>query len=423
MCAVSQARAEPPAATPGAQKVTGVDVRLHIYNDLPEPVEQRIQASLMKVGRKALMGKPLDEAKRLKSSISQVMKKIFNEVLGGFKVLDLTVDISRQSSIDLYLEPLAPQVKTVRIEIIPQSGISDEWTGLFHKRIEGAEDEITEVLAGLPTGSAGWSLPLIKEMVIERLDFKKSFPGMAVDTEVVIGEETLIRLVLSPESRTIRMIAVKTRSTTIPALALERIKFNVAAQADLLVGLPIEFAREEKEYLIDTFHLSLQQNSFGRKLRLKYEIKASMQSRTVVSVIAESMKYSGFARAKVGLGQEDRNPDIEAHLGFFPIDDTEIFSEINFFPGPIDLQFNMGLGRRIGNLYVAGGRNFIDGINRIWINYYLTEDIVASWEKNVVDIEDEDIEGSMTFKAHDFFSFQLVTNFQKDIWVQFTVNL
>ncbi len=411
------------AATTGPQTVREVDVRLHIYDNLPESVEQRIHTSLMKVGERALLGKPLDEANRLKSSISQVMKKIFNEVLGGFKVLDLTVDIGERSSIDLFLEPLSPQIKSVKIEIIPQGGISAEWTYLFRKRLEGVEENLTEKLSGLPVESSKWSLPLVESLIIGEMDCSTRFPGISSDMEVTIGSETTVRLMLSPASKTIRSIAVKTRSTTVPSLALERIKFNVAAHADLLIGLPVVFAKEEEASILETFHQALQDNSFGRKLRLRYEIKATMQSRTVLSVIAESEKYSGFARVKVGFGQEDRNPDIEAHLGFFPVDDTEIFSEINFFPGPIDLQFNLGIGRRLGNFYAAGGRNFIDGLNRIWLNYYITEDIVAAWEKNVVDIENEKIEGSLTFKAHDFFSFQLVTNFQEDIWIQFTVNL
>jgi hypothetical protein len=69
------------------------------------------------------------------------------------------------------------------------------------------------------------------------------------------------------------------------------------------------------------------------------------------------------------------------------------------------------------------GRNVVDGINRIWLNAYLSEDIIVSWEKGVVKNNRQHIEGSITLKAHEFFSFSVTTDFKTDVWLGVNANL
>ncbi len=409
------------SAPPVVEKVR-VDVNFR--TPVPEPLRHRIVDSVGNVGEKALQGKTIEEAESLKTSLSQVMKKIFTEVLSGFKVHDLSVQIGPPAVIFIDLEAEQPQIDSVRLEVVPQSGIHPCWTQFFKERLVDAQEELSVEFKGAPVGSLRWSAELLNRKAGDRLALEKEFVDFEMDTQMEMASETIVRVSIKPATQTIRSVSVKTRSTTFPSILLERLKFDMAVQAESLVGLPVEFARSHEKEINDLFYNYLSENSQARKFGLKIDIKPQYSRRTVLSVKAESAKYSGFLRGKVSLGKENRNPDIEGHLGLFVRKGPEIFTELNFLPGPIEFQMNFGVGRRIGpHFYAAAGRNFIDGLNRVWLNYYLSEDIIVSWKKNVVDIDNEKNEGIVTFKAHDFFSFDLATDFRTDVWLRFVANL
>jgi hypothetical protein len=405
--------------------VEGLTVKLVFQSRVPDAVESRIEDTVRNVGKKALEGRSVEEAEALKVSLVQVMKKIFTEVLSGFDVLDLGMELGPPVVITLDLDVRKPHVEKVRFEILPQAGIHEHWHAAFAAALRPMEAELAEQLYGIPVESARWTGAIASGIVKEQLVDNKYFVGFALDPDVEIANETVIRLSVKPVSKTIRSVSVKTRSTTMPSLLLERLKFDLAAQGDVLIGLPIVFAIARQDDIVNYFREYIQSNSQAHRLGLTLEVKPIITERyTQIRIKAESDKYSGFLRGKVSVGKENRNPDVEGHLGLFVREGTEVFSEVNFFPGPIDLQFNMGIGQRLGpKLYVAGGRNFVDDLNRIWIDYYVNEDIFFSWEKNVVDVDKEKTEGSVTFKAHDFFSIDLVTDFHTKTWVRFVTNL
>lgn len=411
-------------AQPATSVLDKVTVDISFRTSVPEPLRRQIVDSVENVGKKALQGKTVEEAESLKASLAQVMKKIFTEVLSGFKVHDLSVRIGPPVLITVDLEVEQPQVDSVRIEVIPQSGIHPYWTQFFKERLRGAQTDLSVALKGAPVGSARWSAELLNRTVRDRLALEKDFADFEMDSQIEMAPETVLRVTIKPATQTIRSVSVKTRSTTFPSILLERLKFDMAVQAETLVGLPVEFARSHEKDINNSFYEYLKDNSQAQKFGLDIDIKPQYSKRTVLSVKAESVKYSGFLRGKVSLGKENRNPDIEGHLGTFALKKNEVFTELNFLPGPIEFQMNLGVGRRIGpHFYVAAGRNFIDGLNRVWLNYYLSEDIIISWEKNVVDIDSEKNEGSLTFKAHDFFSFDITTDFRTDVWLRLVANL
>jgi len=418
---VSPARAggKPPAET----KIQEIGINLRLAGKLPGPMRDRISESVLKVGEKALLGKTLEEAAALKPSLTQVMKKIFNEVLGGFDVLELSIHLENKATIDIYLECKAPVVEKVDVEIAPQQGIHAVWNPLFREILSGTAAELEAELAGTPVESEPWSRPLLEALAEEKIQRAGGFGGFQLVPRVEMGSRLILHVDVKPAAPTIRMAAVKVRSTTMPSLALERIKFDMARYTDFLLGVPLEFAAEHEDFIIKEYRRILAGNVFAGKLDLDFQIKIMFQPHTVVKVVAESRKYKGFARAKGSLGKEDRNPDVEGHLGIYPLKDIEMFAEFNFLPGPVNLQFDLGIGRRFGNFEIGAGRNVTDGIDRIWMNCNLTEDIIASWEKGVVENKNEEIEASITLRAHDFFSIELVSDLEKDFWLRFVANL
>ncbi len=406
------------------EKVERVSAVLQFSGPVHDVLKDRIQESVLNVGSKALLGKKIGDAASLRASLEQVMKKIFNEVLSGYKVDSVEITIAKESKIELYLKPEEPFVRGVSIEVVPQAGINRQWIEFFEKKLAAFKEDCGKELGSVPVGSARWSEELLVADLRGKLAKENLFPGFNLSLKMELSENAVIRVTPQPASPTIRMVFVKTRSTTLPSLFLERLKIDLSAHADFLLGLPIEFVKANEEEVKTSFDSYLRDNSQANRLGLTIEIKPLIAKRTIISVLAESEKYSGFLRGKVSIGEEDRNPDIEGHLGLFPYKRTEVFGEVNFLPGPIEFQMDFGIGHKFGkHFYAAAGRNVVDGLNRAWVNYYLTEDIIFSWERNVTEKKEDRNEGSVTFRAHDFFSFGLVTDFQQDVWVRLVTNL
>lgn len=250
------------------------------------------------------------------------------------------------------------------------------------------------------------------------------FPGFRVTPSLDIGRNAMLHLILTPMGETVRMVNVKIRSATIPSLTLERLKYEAAARADLIVGLPLVFAESRRDLISAEIASHLESTHLAQVLRLGITPRLTLSSRSRLVLLVESSRYSGFLRAKINVGKERGDTDVEAHAGVFLFNDVEVFTEFNFDPGPISLESNFGVGWRPSKFfYAAAGRNFTEGINRIWLDGYLSEDVIISWEKGVSQDKKRDIEGSVKFKAHEFFSFDIVSDFNTDVWVRFNANL
>ncbi len=421
VCLQLPARAE---LQPQTATVRAVTVQVHCQTPLPAPLMDKINTSVLKVGQKALEGKSLSEAQSLQDALMQVMKKIFNEVLSGFIVTDIEIAVGDSTAISIYIEPEGATIQKVIFDLNLQEGVHPFWKDIISKRLGDVPSNIDTALAGIPVESARWATPIITEIISAEIAKEDRFPGFAHDITVTISPDTHISVTLRPDSPTIRSAHLKFRSVTLPSLMIEQFKFDLASKSDYLIGLPIIFAKEEEPAIRQQFLKFIEENSSARRLGAsKYYVRLYLQKKATVSYTVNSTKYHGFARVKFSIGKEENNPDAEAHLGIFLGKRNELFTEINLFPGPLDLQFNIGIGEHFGNIYIAGGRNLIDGLDRFWATYTITEDISISIEKNVVEDDRHDTEGSISFKAHDFYSIDLVTDFEDTTWLRFNANL
>jgi hypothetical protein len=88
------------------------------------------------------------------------------------------------------------------------------------------------------------------------------------------------------------------------------------------------------------------------------------------------------------------------------------------------MQPNLGIGRRFGShLYAGAGRDLKEGLNRVWSTYAINPVFLMSWESGVTQAKKERNEGSITYRAHEYFSVELVTDFRTDVWLRFVANL
>lgn len=423
VAALAASAAHAAAAAAGTVQSVSVSVRF-TSNAPPAPMVDKIRFSAEQVGLKALQDKPMTEASQLELELRDLMGRIFNQVLGGYLVKEVNIAIQPRTTIDILLEPIPPFVASFDVVLEFEGGIHPVWKELLSAERDKVRDLYKNVFSDVPVLSDRWSARVLEESVISTTDLQELFPGFTVEPSLDLGEHTVLRLTLSPQGETVRMVTVKVRSATIPSLALERLKYDAATHADLLVGLPLGFAEKRHDLIAREITTHLENSDLAQTLRLGVTPRLMIERRARLVLIVESVRYSGFLRAKIALGREENNPDVEGHMGIFLIKNFEAFTEFNFQPGPVEFQTDVGVGWRLSPfLYAAMGRNVTDGLNRIWIDAYLSEDVIISWEKGVSENRKKDIEGSVKFKAHEFFSFDVVSDFNTDIWLRFNANL
>ena len=412
------------AAAPGGA-VESVSATLSFTSHTPpEPMVDKIRYSVEQVGVKALKGKTLAEAAELEGELTGLMEKIFNQVLGGYLVREASVEAAPNTQIRITLEPIPPMVQSLDVELDFEGGINSEWNEILAGEREAVRAQLADIFLDVPVLSDRWAEKVLTEMLPGLVDFQNIFPGFSVRPELKIEEQTVLRLHLEAQGELVRMVSVKMRSNTIPSLALEQIKYDAASRSDLLIGLPIGFAESKKGVIADRIRQNLEQSRLANTLGLEMNLDLHIAKRARVLMLVNSRRYSGFLRGKISVGEETHNPDIEAHLGFFTYENIEIFSEFNFYPGPISLDANLGVGWRFNDVLFAGtGIETIEGMRRIWLSLNISEDVIIAWEKGVSEDPKKDIEGSITLRAHEFFSFDLVSDFNTDVWLRFNANL
>lgn len=409
----------------GAETVQSVTVRVRFESNTPPPViSEKITFSVEQVVIKALQDKSVDEAATLKGELTELMEKIFNQVLGGYLVRGVDIDIAAETRVDILLEPIKPFVQSLDVALEFEGAVHPAWNDLLAAERDTVRRQVEPFLASIPVLSDRWTEKTIVEHLPEIVDLSGLFPGFAVEPELDIAENAVLRLRLRAQGDTIRDAGVKMRSNTIPSLALEQLKYDAAVRADLLIGLPLNFANARQNVIHDDIVRYLQHSRAAQMLRIDMDLKLLLQPHARLIFVVNSRKFNGFLRAKLSLGEEDSNPDIEGHIGVVAIEQVEIFAEFNVLPGPIEVDVDFGVGRRFGHfLYAGTGIETTEGHRRIWLDAYLTEDLIVSWEKGVSEDPKRDIEGSIKFRAHDFFSFDIVSDFNTDIWLRFNANL
>jgi hypothetical protein len=424
-CSAAVLLLTPAPAAAAEETVRSVDVRIEYSGATPPSVMQdRIRNSVESTGRRALEGKTLEDALALRQSLQDVLRNIFNEVLSGYAVDDMTLTIAPSTILALRLRPDGPVIGGVHVALdLPQS-IHPTWNQLFQQSGESIGAELETLFAGVPVRSAAWSQNLLRTMVETLPLIADTYPGFTPEVSVVVGETTDVVLRLRASENPIKIVTSGIRSNTIPSLLLDTLKFKLGSEAELLLGLPVEFARRKEAVLMREITRALEESDQKRRYFLTFQVYLTIGRQTNVLVQAESARYSGFLRGRVSLGKTDRNPDFEGHYGLFVRPGTELFTEVNFFPGPIEMQANLGFGHRFSkDLYIAAGRNFTDGLNRMWVTYIVSPSIQLSWERGVEETKKKLYEGAITYRAHEYFSIELVTDFRTDVWLRFVANL
>lgn len=381
----------------------GVDVKF--TDGQPSPrVIKRMEASIDTVGQHILLGKSLSEIEIYRQSYEKLIQEVFDRVLVGYTVDKVNIIPGEKTMITVSLTPWGEVVRHVALDI-KCSGISTEAAGYVKRELGDIEEQVDEVLLGLPVDTVDWAgtvtKGIIREMIADRLpEFQASF-------DIVPGSETIVRLTLIPIGPTIQNVDVSLRSGTIPNILLLEAKPKILEKARILQGLPVAFVERHKAVLLEKTEQLAAEQKVAQTYGLSIEAQLKTGVNSLVIVDAETKKYKVNLEGYLDMGRKNSDQDTSAklHAGKYIGKNDEVFMEVNFTPSNVKWEFIPGISHQLSETTFAGYKhNTSGGADILFLNHNITKDWSLRIER---DLNDEH-EIGLRYKLHEFLSAEYI---------------
>lgn len=383
----------------------------------PERIAKRMTASVMTVGEQMLQGRTVSDVETNQASYEKLVREIFDRVLVGYTVDKVTIIPDSTTHISVIVVPWGDVVRDVSLEI-DLNGLSPDLIKLIKKDMGKAEEQIANVLIGLPVDSVEWAGGVSKAVIRELL--AAELPEFRSNLEITAGQKTHIKLSLIPTGPVIDNVQLSLRSRTIPNVLLAAASPPVRETAGILRGLPVAFVERHKDY----FTTEISQAAARQPAASKYGITLTPElhpgTDTQITLNAETDKYRVTLEGSLDMGRQEDNTMAKLHVGKFTGKRDEAFLEVKFLPDNLNWEFEPGWGHKFTENTIAGIRyNFSDSESTLWLNQYAG----ANWTIRFEHMPKSDYnELGIRYKLHDFLSAEYVIT-KKENWLRLVANL
>lgn len=404
----------------GQATVQRIEVRVTIEGIAPHPlIRERLQATAESVVERLLVGRPLDQLLPLQPRLGETVAGVLERVAAGYSVAAATVQLGVTSTMTLQLRPvgtvmrevvLRTELRTVHPKVAPLV------TGL----LRGSEGELQALIIGLPVAAMDWAEPLIAQRARQLVE--DALPGFTGAVRIRPGEVAIVDLAVEPrDSRIIRNIGVRFRSSSIPTILLQQNAPQVASMAEPLRGLPVVFAESQHKELARLINDEL--NAYQPVLDYRIVATAGLEvaETTYVTVVADSLLYRGRVEAQLNVGTGAPGPAIVAHLGRLVAPGTELYVEMSLVPNTLSFGWEIGAqyaltpDTNIGLTYATASQDVL-----AWTTLRLGRDVSLRGTWNVTR---QGFEGGATYRLNEFLSGELVGTSRGEIWLRLISNL
>lgn len=400
--------------------VQRVDVRVTFENGPPHSlIVERLQAAAQNVLDRLLVGRPLDQLQALQPRLQDTIAAVLDRVATGYAVSGSAAQLGVTSSVTLVLRP----VGAVMQEAIVRADLA-----IMHPRIrplaEGAlqsrAGEIRGLLTNLPIAALEWAEPIIATRSREIVE--GAVPGYSAAIRVTAGTTPIIEVALTVrDSRIIRDIGVRFRSSSIPTLLLDQNAPQVISMAEPLRGLPVAFAEAQRGTLARVINEDLAISPPVRQYRIVATVGLDVGETTYVNVVADSLLYRGRVEAHLNVGPSAPNPVLLAHLGRLVHPSTELFVEMRLVPNTLSMdwdvgaQYQLSTDTAIGVSYTVGARSA-----SAWTIVRFGRDVSARGKWNLTQ---QAFEGALTYRVNEFLAGEVVATSLGQVWLRLISNL
>lgn len=407
-----------PATTyASGESVEKVTVNVMAAEPPPERIAKRMTTSVATVGEQMLAGRTLVDVKENQAGYEKLIREIFDRVLVGYSVETVTITPGETTNITVAITPWGDVVRDVSLEI-EVNGLSPELTAMIKTDIGKIDDQVGNVLIGLPVNSVDWAGGVSKTVIREILADK--LPEFRSNLEITTGQHTLVKISLVPQGTVINDVNLSLRSRTIPNILLTEAKPAAQEAANMLRGLPVAFVERHKDYFTSKITTAATNHPIAKQYGLTLEPTINPGSETSIVLNAETNKYKISLEGSLDIGREDDNAFAKLHVGKFINKRDEAFMELRFIPSNVSWKFEPGWGHKFTETTFAGVRyNLTDDQGILWLNHYVGPNWMIRLERTP---EINYNEFGVKYKMHEFLSAEYVIT-KKENWLRLVANL
>lgn len=409
---------------PAFGQATVQRIELEVSIDGPPPhavIRERLRATVQVVIERLLTGRPLDQLIALQPRLGETIASVVDRVATGYAVTSASVQVGVTSQVVVRLQPVGLLIREVEIAADLRAVHPRLHTMVAGTLQQSAGPEIRALYVGLPQPAMAWADPILEAQSREAVE--RALPGFTAAVRArVRGESAQAEVALLPrDTRVIRNIGVRFRSSSIPTMLLDQHGPAVASMAEPLRGLPVAFAQAHHAAIEALIKEDLAAYAPARQYRIIATPALDVGETTYVTVVADSVLYRGRVEAHLNIGTQAPGPALIGHLGRLSAPNTEAFLELRLVPTPLSFDWHVGAqvaaspSTTVGAAYAV-----ITAETTAWIAVRagLDTGVRASWN-----LSTQSFEGAVTYRFNEFLSGELIATSRGTWWLRLVSNL
>lgn len=401
----------------GQEAIQRVDTQVVYDGPPPHPVvRDRVLAAVSGVAERLLLGRSLDAARLLQPRLADTFVGVLERVVTGYAVTSAVADIGSVTAVVIRLRPEGAVIRepAVRFDL---RDVPERLRALVAVLLQPAETQIRLLPAGLPA-AAEWAMPLLEEQaqtIIER-----DLAGYTAGVTVSPAPAVVAAAIRPRDSRVIRNVGVRFRSTTLPNLLLDQHTPAIASLSAFLRGVPVAFAAAQTDALERMITEDLAAYPPIRQYHIVATAALQVGETAFVTVVADSLSYRASVEAHLNIGVGAPGPSLVGRAGRFIAPGIDTFLEFRLVPNTLSLDWDLGAGLSLGpGTSVGLSYTVPTGAVALWTTAGLSPDLTlrASWNTTA-----QRFEAAVRYRLNAFIAWEVV-GVPGQVWLRLVSHL
>lgn len=402
-----------------ADPIQRVEVGLVVEGGDPHPlVARRIVEAIATASERLLLGRDSEVVARQEPALAGVLREVIDRVVRGYRTVGLGFQTGATTVVRIQLQPRPPMLVEVPV-VTSMPGLHPDAQPLVRASLEPVVLELRRLVARLPAEALEWAAPIVERRITELVE--GAAPGFTGTARIESDPPWRVAVsVTARDTRVIRDIGVRFRSSSIPFVLLEGHGPQVASMAEPLRGLPVAFALAQRTRLESLVGEQLGAYPPVRQYGVVAIPTLRIAEVTYLSVLADSTLYRGRAEARLNFGADAPAPDIRVQLGRL-FGSVEPFVEMTLVPSSFAWRWAAGLRVQTGTELTMGvlTRFEFEGLEP-FVQYRLSPDMHIH---GAFKPRSELIEMTLTYRINEFLSWEAVATSRGAVWLRLASNL
>ena len=402
------AAALPSAEAASGERIEHAAAEVTAAGNLPPLVRQRMEESVQAIAGQLLEGQTVDGLSAEKAQKEQLIHEIFDKVLVGYTVRQVTIFPAAEAKVQVELLPWSETIRQVQVETSVE-GMPPRIEKLVRQDLQDVARVFCDALTGLPVAASDWTNGVVKHALNAYM--AGHLPEFRADFELDPEPAAKVRVTVYPRLPVVRTVDLSMRSDTVPNFYLLVHRELMQDLADELSGVPVAFVERHEAELSAQFAEELDRQPDFRAFRIKTRTVMNTAERLGIMTRSDTDRYrlrlTGWldvGRSRTSRHEEGRNLVFRLHAGRMISRIDELFWLADFMPQSVAWGGAAGYDRRFGSRFHAqvrydlGAQDFVLAASQQLAPRWLLRGEYRFAEKNG--------ETALRYKLHDFLSME-----------------